>query len=272
MSKISDEIMANRVHFGFTSNQLKAGVVGSLAATFLATMFGEWFPALGWTAFSFNTLNAEVWATNFKSLSGFFPVTTGQLLSADFTYFLGMWAHYAQGLFFGLLFAFVIYPNLPGGMGVGKNLLKGLVMGWTLFIVSTSFVMPLLYGTGFWFQRWGVDFGLGQAQLIWQNFVWHSIYGLVLGIFYSPVPKSEAGMGTTPASSLGSMGSIAHWGQVILGWVVLVVGGYISSSGVTFSAKGAYIAGPYASWGVLGMIVGLALVGGPSFSAMRKKK
>jgi hypothetical protein len=260
MSKISDEIMAMRVHFGFTDNQLKAGLVAAFAATFLATMFGEWFTAVGWpVAFSFNTLNAEVWATNFKNLSGFFAITKGQLLSADFTYFLGMWAHYSQGIIFGLLFTFLIYPNLPGGMGVGKNLLKGLLWGWTLFLVSSSFVMPLLYGTGFMFSVWGTFFPPnGQIQLIFQNFVWHSTFGFLLGVFYNPMPKPGAGM---EMPGMKSMGSPAHWGQLVLGWVVVYIGGYISSSSTTA-----------ASWGIIVGIIGLILTTGPSFSGLRKKQ
>ncbi len=263
MSKISDEIMAMRVHFGFTDNQLKAGLVAAVAATFFATMFGEWFTAVGWpVAFSFNTLNAEVWATNFKSLSGFFAITKGQLLSPDFTYFLGMWAHYSQGVVFGLVFAFLVYPNLPGPMKTGSNLLKGLLWGWTLFLVSSAFVMPLLYGTGFFFSVWGTFFPPnGQWQLIFQNFVWHSIYGFVLGIFFSPLPKSAASMGAAPPTLMESKRDFAAWGQLVAGWVVVVLGGYFSSSSTT-----------YASWGIIIGLIGLAIATGPSGLGLRKKK
>ncbi len=256
MSKISDEMMANRVHFGFTDNQLKAGLVGAVAATFFATMFGEWYPAVGWIPFSFNTLNAEVWATNFKTLSGFFAVTKGQLLSPDFTYILGMWAHYSQGIIFGLLFAFLVYPNFPGPMRTGNNLVKGLLWGWTLWIVSNSYVMPLLYGTGFWFSTWGTAFGLGVGNLIFFNFVWHSVYGFVLGIFYNPLPKDAMG----GSSMMPSLGSLVHWVQILLGWIVIAAGGWISSS-----SAGA------ASWGIIVGLIGLILATGPSFAGMRTK-
>ncbi len=262
MSKISDEIMAMRVHFGFTDNQLKAGLVAAVAATIFATMFGEWFTAVGWpVAFSFNTLNAQVWATNFKSLSGFSAITKGQLLSPDFTYFLGLWAHYSQGIIFGLLFAFLVYPNLPGSMKTGSNLLKGLLWGWTLFLVSSAFVMPLLYGSGFFFSVWGTFFPPnGQAQLIFQNFVWHSVYGFVLGIFFSPLPKSSEAMGAG-APTMESKRDFAAWGQLVAGWVVVVLGGYFSSSSTT-----------YASWGVIIGLIGLAIATGPSGLGLRKKK
>ncbi len=273
MSKISDEIKAMRVHFGFTDSQLKAGLVASVAATFLATMFGEWFPAVGWTAFSFNFLNGEAWATNFKNLAGFYPITQGTVLSPDFTYFLGMWAHYWQGIIFGLLFTLLVYPNLPGLMRTGNNILKGLLWGWTLFLVSSSFVMPLLYGTGFMFSHWGNDFGIGQTNLIFWNFTWHSVYGFILGVFYNPLPKAEAGMGTSETKTAGSWGSAAHWGQIVLGWIVVIIGGYVSSIGTKVSATDPrlFTVGGLAAWGIILGLIGLILVTGPSLSGRRKK-
>ncbi len=266
MSKISDEMEAKHVHYGFTENRLVAGLVAVFAATFLATMFGEWFASVGWPVpFSFNTLNAEVWATNFKSLSGFFPITKGTVLSPDFTYFLGMWAHYSQGVFFGLLFTFFIYPNLPGPMKVGSNLIKGTLWGLTLVIVSNSFVMPLLYGSGFWFSTWGTFFpnavGGGQLNLAFDNIVWHATYGFLLGMFFSPRAKSNSGMGAPASPAMGSSGSMARLGQLVLGWVVIIVGGWISTS-----SAGA------ASWGVIVGLIGLIIATGPPFKDWRMKR
>jgi len=250
---------AENIHYGFTKNRLVASLVAVTGATFLATMFGEWYGAVGWPVpFSFNTLNAEVWATNFKNLAGFFAVTKGQALSPDFTYFLGMWAHYSQGIFFGLLFTFFIYPNFPGRMTIGSNLIKGLLWGLTLVIISNSYVMPLLYGTGFWFSVWGTFFpnavGGGQLNLAFDNVVWHATYGFLLGMFFSPVLKGGA------SSEGSSVGSVSRWGQLILGWIVIILGGYVSTSYASL-----------ASWGIIIGIIGLAIATGPPFSKWRVK-
>lgn len=262
MSKIQDEFNAKRVHFGFTDNRLVAALVASIGATFLATMFGEWYGSVGWPVpFSFNTLNAEVWATNFKTLSGFFAITKGQTLSPDFTYFLGMWAHYSQGIVFGLLFAFFIYPNLPGPMRTGSNLVKGTLWGLTLVVVSNSFVMPLLYGSGFWFSTWGTFFPPnGQVNLIFDNVVWHATFGFLLGMFFSPVPKGDGTSASASSSTMGS-GSMMQLGQIVLGWVVIAIGGWISST-----SAGA------ASWGVIPGLIGLIIATGPPFKNWRMKK
>jgi hypothetical protein len=265
------------VYYGWTHNRLVAGIVAAIGATFFATMFGEWFFSIGWIPFSFNTLNAEVWATNFRNLSGFFAITKGQFLTPDFTYFLGMWSHYSQGIVFGLVFSLLVYPNLPGSMSVGGNLLKGLLWGWTLWIVSSSFVMPLLYGTGFWFSYWGSAFGLGQSNLIFYNFVWHSVYGFVLGMFFGPVPKMEGGTGA--GTSQSTTGSVSHWGQVVLGWIVIIVGGYISSWGFTTNASGSGLTNAWlgagqanAPYGVIVGLIGLIIATAPAFKEWRKKK
>jgi len=259
MSKTYDD--TDNIHYGFTRNRLVAALVASAAATFLATMFGEWYFAVNWpVSFSFNTLNAQVWATNFKNLAAFSATTKGQVLSADFTYLLGMWSHYSQGIIFGLLFAFFIYPNFPGPMKTGSNLVKGILWGLTLAIVSNSFVMPLLYGSGFWFSTWGTFFpnaaGGGQVNLIFDNLVWHATYGFLLGMFFSPLMKT----GGSSGSSM-SAGSMSQWGQVVLGWIVITLGGWASTS-----SAGA------ASWGVIVGIIGLIIATGPPFKNWRMKQ
>ncbi|MDV3292749.1 MAG: hypothetical protein LYZ70_00585 [Nitrososphaerales archaeon] len=278
MSKMSHEMVDVHRPYAWTDNRLVAGLVAAFGATFFATMFGEWFYAIGWVPFSFNTLNAEVWATNFHNLSGFFAVTAKTALSPDFTYFLGMWAHYSQGIIFGLVFTLLVYSNLPGPMTVGANLVKGLLWGWTLWIVSNSFVMPLMYGTGFWFSYWGSAFGLGQTNLIFYNFVWHSIYGFVLGMFFSPVSKMTEGMGETGQAKM-SMGPMAHWGQVVLGWIIIIIGGWISSLGFTTNAQGSALtnawlgAGQASSpWGVVVGLIGLIVATAPAFNKWRMKR
>ena len=184
MSKIMEDIMQKRVHFFVSESQLVAAFVAAGFATFIATMLGEWFPAFGWTPFSFNTLNGEVWAQNWITLSGFFPVITGTKLSPDFAYSLGAFAHYSQGFLFGLLFVFIVHPNLPGRLTQRNNLLKGIIWGLTLWLVSSSLVMPLLYGSGFLFSVWG-------QQNLFYNFVWHAAWGVNIGLLYNPLPKPQ---------------------------------------------------------------------------------
>jgi len=255
------------IYYGFTKNRVVAAIVASVAATFLATMFGEWYSAVGWPlSFSFNTFNAEAWAANWNAIGvGFYKFAP---LSSDFTYFLGMWAHYSQGIFFGLLFAFFIYPNFPGPMKQGSNLLKGTLWGLTLLVVSNSFVMPLLYKTGFWFSGLGAlleSFGVKCAggcatNLAFDNIVWHATYGFLLGMFFSPVKSSVSTEMSTSAPKMSSTWA-SGLGQIILGWIVIIIGGYAASSSAAA-----------ASWSVIIGLIGLIIATGPALSKWRMKR
>jgi len=285
---MSDEMIDVKRPYSWTDNRVVAAVVAAAAGTFFATMFGEWFFSAGWIPFSFNTLNAEAWGRNFQLVgSGFYGLAP---LTSDFTYFLGMWAHYSQGMIFGLIFGLLLYPNLPGPMKTGNNLLKGLLWGWTLWIVSSSFVMPLLYGTGFWFSYWGT-FGLpngAQWQLIAGNFLWHSIYGFTLGMFFNPVSRSEMGGGMEASKSRMSIGPIGHWAQIVAGWIVIIIGGWVANYGEVLCGATGKVSTPlaigncppftYLSNGFLGAgqgaypitgvvigIIGLVIATGPYF-------
>jgi len=141
----------------------------------------------------------------------------------------------------------------------GSNLLKGIAWVVTLWVVSNSYLMPVLYSSGFWFPTWGTFFpkavGGGQANLIFDNFVWHATYGFLLGLFFSPVLRKGASMVET-----SSRGSVSQWGQIILGWIVIIIGGAVSTS----------VAGD-ASWGVIVGIIGLIIATGPPFRNWRIK-
>ncbi len=171
---ITEEILRGRVHFYVSESRLVSGFIASAIGVIMATAFGIWFKAVGWTQFDFNSLNAFLWAGSAGNL--------GLKLSSEFTYTLGALAHYGQGIVFGLIFVYVVHPNFPGRLNTRNNLVKGLLWGWALWIISSSLWMPLLFGTGFLFGTWG------YANFAY-NLVWHSIYGLHLGLFYNPLPK-----------------------------------------------------------------------------------
>jgi hypothetical protein len=56
------------------------------------------------------------------------------------------------------------------------------------------------------------------------------------------------------------MTSIAHWGQLVLGWIIILVGGFVSSSSPATAA-----------WGVIIALIGLVVATGPAFMEMRKR-
>ena len=146
---------------------LLAGAV----ATQFATVFGIWFRGFG-----LPTLN--------------WPVVNGQLIiptaSPGVQYFAGWISHFADGVFFALLFALLFHPLVPLRNTLLGNLLKALLYGTVLAVISAGWWVPAVYiphHAGF------LSTGLGW-KLVFGIFLWHWIYGYFLGTVYCPQPKA----------------------------------------------------------------------------------
>lgn len=247
---ITEAIIQKRVHFFTSESQLVSGLVAAAAATLAATSLGYWFKGVGWTPFDFNSLNGLLWS---GAATG-----NGLSFSANFAFTMGVWAHTIQGIIFGLLFVFVVHPNLPGGLNPRDNLFKGLVWGWLLWLISSSIWMPLLFGSGFLFSTWGYS-------NLFYNFIWHSSFGLTLGLLYNPLLKSKEDV--LPATP--RMDMMARWGQLLVGAILILIGGYIATTGATATAVGALTVG---ALGAAIVIIGVGVATGPNLWNMMMRK
>jgi hypothetical protein len=165
-----------------------SAVIAAFVATHVATVAGLWFNAVRLPKFDFPSLNGYV-------LFGFAGAP------ADMTFIVGGVIHYIDGVMWGLIFALVIHPMLGrfikplAPMTPTVNLVKGVIWGIALWIISSALWMPLLIG-GYlgipvgWFLT---SFGPYGVQALFTNLLWHSIYGVNLGLLFSPRP---AGMGS----------------------------------------------------------------------------
>lgn len=251
MQKITEAIIQKRVHFFTSEIQIVSGLVAATAATLFATSLGYWFKGVGWTPFDFNSLNGLLWS---GAAAG-----NGLKLSADSSFAVGVWAHTVQGIFFGLLFVFVIHPNWPGGLSQRDNLLKGLVWGWLLWLISSSIWMPLLFSSGFLFSTWG------YVNLFY-NFIWHSGFGLTLGLLYNPLLKSTDSTSSTTSTET-MMEMVAKWSQVAVGTILILIGGYVATS----SASATGVVFSVGAIGAIIVIVGVFVATGPSLWHWKKK-
>jgi len=170
--------MQGKLHYFVSNSRLVAAFMAALIANFVATSMGYWMPAFGAATFDYNSINGVLWFRLYGTIFPEGPSTPETLM------YVGGWAHYWQGILFGLVYAFIVHPNLPGGLSAGYNILKGLIWGWTLSLISLSFWMPLLFDAGYFMERWGAINTLG-------NFLWHTIYGFHLGAFYNPLPRPD---------------------------------------------------------------------------------
>jgi len=159
-------------------SSLLAGAV----ATQFATVFGIWFRGFG-----LPTLN--------------WPVVNGQLIipnaSSGVQYFAGELSHFADGVFFALLFALLFHPLVPLRNTLPGNLIKAIAYGTVLAIISASWWVPAVYvphHAGFLSTSlgWKLTFGI---------FLWHWIYGYFLGTVYCPLPMARMEPSEEPAQA-----------------------------------------------------------------------
>ena len=168
-------------------------LAGAVAVQF-ATVFGIWFRGFGLPQLNWPVANGEL-------ILGL-PATA---VPTSATYFVGEISHFADGVFFGLLFALLFHPFVPLRNTMLGNLIKGLLYGTVLAIISAAWWVPAVYvphHAGFLSTSlgWKLTFGI---------FLWHWIYGYFLGTVYSPAPKEPeepADQALSPAPAVETMG------------------------------------------------------------------
>ncbi len=162
-----------------------SGLAAGFVATHVATVFGLWFDGARLPTFDFNTLNGWLYL--------------GFTRPPEVTFVVGGVIHYINGILFGLIFALVIHPMMGRAlkplapMTPTVNYVKGLIWGWTLWIISSALWMPLLIGPLFGPGSVGpflTSFGPNGVQALFTNLLWHTIYGLNLGLLFQPMSAS----------------------------------------------------------------------------------
>ena len=196
------------------SAAINAAIAGFIA-TMIATVSGLWFPGVKLPQFDFNTLNGYLalgLANGFAD-----PVRN---------FIIGGIIHMVDGIIWGLIFGLIINPVLGvlvkplRAMTPTVNLVKGLIWGGALWIISSALWMPLLIGTILGptlTNVFGLPCGVGAfltcfgpygVQAVFTNLFWHMIWGVNLGLLFNPMSASGMGMmasGTgTTASGAGT--------------------------------------------------------------------
>jgi hypothetical protein len=150
---------------------LLAGAV----ATQFATVFGIWFSGFGLPSVNWPVTNGQL-------ILGIAPGTPNPTAAV---YFVGEISHFTDGVFFALLFALLFHPFVPICNTILGNLIKALLYGTVLAVISAGWWVPTLYAPhhmGFLSTSFG-------WKLSFAIFLWHWIYGYFLGTVYCPSPK-----------------------------------------------------------------------------------
>lgn len=167
-------------------NAGKSAVIAGFIATHIATVAGLWFDGARLPKFDFNALNG------YLALG----LTYGFANPAQ-NFIIGGVIHYTSGILWGVIFALMVHPMLGkvirplAALNPTTNLVKGIIWGVTLWIISSALWMPLLIGPLFAPIGVGVGpfltkFGPYGLQAMFTNLLWHTIYGVNLGLLFSP--------------------------------------------------------------------------------------
>lgn len=150
-----------------------AAILVGIIATQLGTYFGYVFPAVGLPTLPWPLYN------------GALALGAPDLWGTPGFYFVGLSLHFVNGVVFAVLYAFLARLMLPFADNHMGNVMKGLLYGLIMTVVSVGLLVPYAYvpkqGYGFFLFSGPDGWKLPFAVLIW-----HLIYGFFLGTLYQP--------------------------------------------------------------------------------------
>jgi hypothetical protein len=193
VSRIPTDDSLPRWRAWVATHPIGSSLLAGAVATQFATVFGLWFRGFGLPQLNWPVANGEL-------ILGL-PATS---TPTPAIYIVGELSHFTDGIFFALLFALLFHPLVPLRNTLLGNLIKALLYGTVLAIISAAWWVPAVYvphhagflstGVGY---GWKLTFGI---------FLWHWIYGYFLGTVYCPAPREVA----APADPMPSTGPSAE--------------------------------------------------------------
>ena len=113
-----------------SAHPIGSSLLAGAVATQFATVFGIWFRGFGLPVLNWPTVNGQL----------IIPTS-----SPGIQYFAGAISHFADGVFFALLFALLFHPFVPLRNTMLGNLIKALLYGTVLAIISAAWWVPAVY-------------------------------------------------------------------------------------------------------------------------------
>ncbi len=167
MSKVGMDA-SPRWHSWVASHPVGGLAVTGLVATQIVTYLGYCFKAIGlptlpWPAYNGALIGgADTWGS---------PLAQ---------YWAGQSMHYVNGIVFTILFGMVARAKLPG-----SHVIKGVLYGVVLAIVSVGFLVPYAYVPKMGYGLFLMD-GPDGWKLPAGVMLWHVIWGFLIGTLYQP--------------------------------------------------------------------------------------
>jgi len=196
----------NGLRYGISNNQLTAGLVAGFIATHVATITGFWYEIIHLPAVDWNRFNGTY-------------LVGGAEGTSDFEVFIMGWLfHLFTGLALSLAFVFLIRPLLPATWfpytlwgNLGAAAAWGVLLALISMFIITPYLDPYNAHPGFMSLDLRLPDNEGNLRPGWQTplviLIWHVVYGIQLGSFYSPSPEAapQAVAERAPVGGTGQM-------------------------------------------------------------------
>lgn len=149
-----------------------------VVATHIATTIGYYLPVIG--------LPSLPW----PSYIGVVDASASAYGSVG-SFFVGEAMHMLNGVVLTLLFGVLLYRLLPFGTSRTANMLRALIFGVALALISAGLLVPLIYAPG---QGYGLFsfFSKEGWHLPLAILIWHLAYAVHIGALFNPRRSIEA--------------------------------------------------------------------------------
>lgn len=151
-----------------------SAISAGLIAGEIATLAGIWFFGAGLPSLNWAEINGG-------------PIDPKGSLVTKFL--IGGAFNVADSAIFALIFALFVFPYVGRIVNPLANLLKCIAYSMVLATIAAGFLFPYVY-----FKGYHVGFGgihLGGWKFVLAIYLWHLIWGVVLGLLYSPMRASD---------------------------------------------------------------------------------
>ena len=159
-------------------NPFAAATIAGLIATQMATLVGYYFIGIG--------LPQTPWP-----LFNGFLVAPQTAYGTVASYFAGQSIHMVDAVVFTILYAVLVYGRMPGPNTVWGDIMKGIVYGLILGLISMGFLVPYVYAP-----KQGFGFFSFYTPNTWKLplsiALWHLTYGFLVGTLYSPIRARQS--------------------------------------------------------------------------------
>lgn len=156
-------------------HRVQSALIAGLVAVHIASILGFWLGGFHLRRLDYNTGNGVVLMPKATPVQQFV---------------VGGISHYADGVFFALIFAVAVSPLLPLAATRLGNLLKALIFSTVLALLALFVTSPYVFGPVFGVHDPLIAFHNGWKYVL-SVLIFHWVYGLHLGLIYSPTDTDE---------------------------------------------------------------------------------